>query len=755
MTIADNTPRKAYVATAGQTDFPYTFEILAQTDLKVLKNGATLALSTHYTVSGVGNENGGTVTLVTGAAIGDEIVVYRDMPLSRTTDYQLGARLNPDTLDADLDRVLLGVQQVERDVSRALALSPADLFSPTEDFVLPDTQARISKFLAFDTDGKPVASAGSATAVAGSMIPIDDTAGYYAGANVEQALSEIGTASRTFQSIALLKAATARFGGEVVNVASYYASATPDGGGGLFRWDAASVSADNGGTIIAPDAGGTGRWKRIYSGALNVKWFGAKGDNVADDGAAMQTTIDVASASGNAVYFPSGKFRYSATLIFKNDVTYSGDGKDISADKGTVLVYSGASDAIQINNPINSSTSANINIRDMTVRSETRTAGKACIADIGSTFLSISGVSVSGNDYGIILDQSELTDIDECDIELTAALSTGGIWLVNGSDHTPLASVDFTNRISVKRCQFNGNGGIGVIDDGGVAHAFEDCNFNGCTNHGRFAGVAGLAIRGGEFESATSTNLVFTNTTFNSGAGVGQNVNVEIGGGTVVVPTGGQSAMSFANSSPVFLHSVFLGNTTATKIVGLANIFTFCGINVTNGGGGPTYDGVAQHHTELTQGNFRFPAAQSANPDPNTLDDYEEGLWTPTVTFSTPGDLSVAYATRSAWYTKIGRQVTATFDILTSTFTHTTASGSLQISGLPFQSAIAVPAGALEWGGITKAGFTSVAPVIASGVSIVTFRASGSGVAPTTLTAADLPTGGQVILRGTISFVVS
>lgn len=335
MTIADNTPRKAYVATAGQTDFPYTFEILAQTDLKVLKNGTTLALSTHYTVSGVGNENGGTVTLVTEAAVDDEIVIYRDMPLNRTTDYQNGARLNTDTLDLDLDRVLLGVQQVERDVGRAMRLSPADLYSPLEDLVLPDTQSRASKFLAFDTNGKPVASAGSATAVAGSMIPIDDTAGYYAGANVEQALSEIGTASRTFQSIALLKAGTARFDGEVVNVASYYASATPDGGGGLFRWDAASASADNGGTIIAPDAGGTGRWKRIYSGALNVKWFGARDSNNTSHATSNVTAIRAAIAAianGGSIRFP-----YIDTGIYyvdddigtpqgSNQVFYVGDG---------------------------------------------------------------------------------------------------------------------------------------------------------------------------------------------------------------------------------------------------------------------------------------------------------------------------------------------------------------------------------------------------------------------------------------------
>src|SRR5436309_8748188 len=49
-----------------------------------------------------------------------------------------------------------------------------------------------------------------------------------------------------------------------------------DGGGGIFYWDATSLP-DDGGTNIAPADGG-GVWRRVYTGALSVKWFGAVGD---------------------------------------------------------------------------------------------------------------------------------------------------------------------------------------------------------------------------------------------------------------------------------------------------------------------------------------------------------------------------------------------------------------------------------------------------------------------------------------------
>lgn len=59
---------------------------------------------------------------------------------------------------------------------------------------------------------------------------------------------------------------------ESVNVLGYYAKG--DGGGGLFYWDSTSTETDNGGTIIQATGVSTGRWKRVFSGAVNVKWFG-------------------------------------------------------------------------------------------------------------------------------------------------------------------------------------------------------------------------------------------------------------------------------------------------------------------------------------------------------------------------------------------------------------------------------------------------------------------------------------------------
>jgi hypothetical protein len=68
----------------------------------------------------------------------------------------------------------------------------------------------------------------------------------------------------------------------------------------------------------------------------------------------------------------------------------------------------------------------------------------------------------------------------------------------------------------------------------------------------------------------------------------------------------------------------------------------------------------------------------------NALDDYEEGTWTPVLTFATPGTVSVGYHAREAFYTKIGRFVHFSCFIQLNAFTKGTASGGLRVSGLPF-----------------------------------------------------------------------
>lgn len=83
----------------------------------------------------------------------------------------------------------------------------------------------------------------------------------------------------------------------------------------------------------------------------------------------------------------------------------------------------------------------------------------------------------------------------------------------------------------------------------------------------------------------------------------------------------------------------------------------------------------------LTGGQIIFPATQVPAAGVNTLDDYEEGTWTP-VLGGSGGTAGQAYTTQVGRYTKIGKRVTVEGYIVLSA--KGTITGNCQIQGLPF-----------------------------------------------------------------------
>lgn len=128
----------------------------------------------------------------------------------------------------------------------------------------------------------------------------------------------------------------------------------PPRGGGLFWWDP-DGGVDDGGTVIVPaSSGGTGgsagaapaagAWRRIFSGARNVHWFGAVGDGVADDYDAFVAAL--ASAGGPAeVLVPRGTYCIRTTLFVPAFWTLRGEGGS-DAGNSTLYVGSASGDAV-------------------------------------------------------------------------------------------------------------------------------------------------------------------------------------------------------------------------------------------------------------------------------------------------------------------------------------------------------------------------------------------------------------------------
>jgi hypothetical protein len=102
--------------------------------------------------------------------------------------------------------------------------------------------------------------------------------------------------------------------------------------------------------------------------------------------------------------------------------------------------------------------------------------------------------------------------------------------------------------------------------------------------------------------------------------------------------------------------------------------------------------GVGAATASASGAGVTFPATQSTSSNANTLDDYEEGTWTP-VFASASG--SITGGSKYGSYTKVGNLVSVQI-FIGGTFTISSPSGGLTISGFPFVSTavnnLAIPA---------------------------------------------------------------
>ena len=128
MTIASTTAKSGpYNGNGSTTVFNYGFKVFDEDDLVVtLLNAAgtevVQTLTTHYTVTGVGNVSGGTIAMVTPPATGEQLVVTRAVPLLQGLDLQNRKAVTPELIERSLDLLTQIAQDLNERVSRSLKI---------------------------------------------------------------------------------------------------------------------------------------------------------------------------------------------------------------------------------------------------------------------------------------------------------------------------------------------------------------------------------------------------------------------------------------------------------------------------------------------------------------------------------------------------------------------------------------------------------------------------------------------------------
>ena len=160
MTVSTTTIKNSYSGNGSTTAFNYTFKIFASSELKVyIRTTATGAetlktVTTHYTVSGIGDTGGGTVTFTSGnvPTSAQQVILVRVTPLTQTTDYVENDPFPASSHEDALDKLTHQMQEQQEELDRSFKVSKT-VTDLTSSEVVDDASTRASKLLGFSSDG--------------------------------------------------------------------------------------------------------------------------------------------------------------------------------------------------------------------------------------------------------------------------------------------------------------------------------------------------------------------------------------------------------------------------------------------------------------------------------------------------------------------------------------------------------------------------------------------------------------------------
>lgn len=311
-----------YTTNGATTSFSFSFRVadyggveaedMVKVILVTIATGAETVLTRgvsagQYTVSVNGDQDsspGGSITTISTYATGFYIYIRLKPTFTQATELTSQTGYNGATHEAQFDEQQRQILDL-RDRIRRVAVPGVQIGESFDGEITGTPLAGAVAVLNEDLDGYEWAiNDGSTTTVAAT------------GSSESRTLANwIADAAICFSTYAEMTAAT-----YLVDNAIYYtyARATEeDGGSGFWRYDAGSTATVDGGSILAIDGGGAGRFFRLHDGIARPEWFGSS--------SAWGAAITAAAVNFNIVRFTPG-------------VTYSWSDSQVAIDKDNFVL---------------------------------------------------------------------------------------------------------------------------------------------------------------------------------------------------------------------------------------------------------------------------------------------------------------------------------------------------------------------------------------------------------------------------------
>jgi hypothetical protein len=217
------------------------------------------------------NANGtGSITLVTAGT--GNITIVGARAIQRSSDYTTGGDLFASTLNTDLDSQTIYSQQLAETLDRTIKVPVTD--ASTLNMQLPSSTTRANKVFGFDSNGAPQASTNTLAAIDAAVDTIESIASAPSGnsAGISHIASGLGAVATTVQT--------------------------------------------------------------KLRESVSVRDFGAVGDGIVDDTAAIQAAFDAISSFSTLTFAKGGIYKTTAELVMPQatyNVTIQGNGAVIRA----------------------------------------------------------------------------------------------------------------------------------------------------------------------------------------------------------------------------------------------------------------------------------------------------------------------------------------------------------------------------------------------------------------------------------------
>jgi len=733
-----NVPRRVVYAASGTGPYAFTFEILAAGDIAVYKGDTLLTLTTDYSVTI--NANGtGSVTLVATAGTSN-ITIVGSKTIARTTDFTTRGDFFANTLNDELDAQTIFIQQIAETAERGLkapVTDPTDInmtlprkadragkylaFDENGNPKPGDTAIEVAAVYAIrdeivavaaiDTEVVSVAgNSSNINTVASNISNVNTVAGVSGNvttvatyvANVNTVADDLNEAVSEINTVAVNIANVNTVGTNISNVNSVAGNSTninAVAGNATDIDTVAAISTDVSAvadiavdvttvSIIASDvtsvAGNTTNINAVAGNATNINAVNANKTNI-DTVAGISsnvTTVATDIANINTVANDLNEAVSEIDTVATNITNVNNVGTNISSVNSCATNMSAIIDAPNQAAAAAASAAAaaasydNFDDRYLGVKTADPTLDNDGNALVSGALYFNSG-AVTPADKGMYVYDGAVwipaSAASSAILVVYQYTATAGQTTFSGSDNNALtlaytagsAIVTLNGVILEVPSEVTASSGSSVVLASGAAagdelnvyafSTFDIANvYTKAESDAKYVELAGDTITGNlTLSSANNIKLSVKATD----SGNDRNATLELlssgNGGSIVELIYGDTDTTPGSKSPLVIKGYHDG--TLTERMRLTSTGTL----------------------ELAQGQIKFPATQNASSDANTLDDYEEGTWTPSL------GGTATYTGQVGNYIKIGRMVWASFDLTVNSI----GSGNQTvITGLPFTS---------------------------------------------------------------------